>query len=152
MESTRHSRCTERRDPPLEWLDFDDDEAERPFLEWLLSLPEVDRDLTIGRIIALRQLAASGEIVDGDTRHIKPIRRDPEMWELRWSEAGALIRQYHAEPSELPRCLVRLHVHLKEIARTEPETTHLQDIEISWAMLRYRAGESSLWGYGERSE
>jgi hypothetical protein len=131
----------------MRWLEYqdDDDPEEVAVLRWLLSLGEVDRELVIGRIQGLRELAALGEIEDGDEERLKPVRLDPDLWELRWNELGTLLRQYHGEPAALPDALVNLHMHVKRITRSRRQTDALQDQRISFAFMRYRAGERKAW-------
>ncbi|MEN2739531.1 hypothetical protein ABCS02_17205 [Microbacterium sp. X-17] len=132
----------------MSWLDFIDQDNEEvlSFYLWLQGLAEVDQELVIGRIRALRELAAAGEIDEFDEESLVPIRRDPDLYELRWNELGTLIRQYHGEPPSRPEVLVNLHLHIKRISPTsEAVTEDLQNIEISHALMRYRGGESRSW-------
>jgi hypothetical protein len=143
----RRSRCTIPRKQPLEWRPYIDENSEgfRGVNILIASLSDLDQEMLVGSILALRELAASGEIPENDEA-IGPVRLDPEIYELRWRMSGALIRQYHAEPSRLPDLLVLLHIHQKATAtESDSLTTELQDAEISYAALRYAAGEKSDW-------
>ena len=148
MSSDRRSRCTIPDPAGYEWIDFIDyaNEFVLEFHNWILGLSEFDRELVIGRILGLREIAANGEIDNDDGKTLKPIRLDPDLFELRWDELGTLIRQYHAEPRLLPNSLIMLHMHMKHVApESESLTRELQDQQISWALMRYRAGETRLW-------
>lgn len=148
MPEARRSRCTLPRGIPLTWRDFLDHAHEEvlSFYLWLQGLNTVDQELVIGRIRALRELAAAGEIDEFDEDSLAPIRRDPDIYELRWRELGTLIRQYHGEPPSLPDALVNLHLHIKRVSPTSPALTQdMQNIQISYAQLRYRGGASRGW-------
>lgn len=132
----------------MTWVDFMAEESEGVlgFLHWLSGLEEGDLELAIGRIHALRELAANGELPDDDGR-LKPIRTDPDIYELRWFEYGEHLRQYHAEPPEFPDHLVILHMHIKHLSPTSDEVTDdLQQQEINWAVMRYKGGRHRDWG------
>lgn len=149
MPDHKRSRCTIPHSIPLRWHDFIDDDNEdiTSFYIWLNGLNVTDQELVIGRIRALRELAADGEIAEWDDEALKPIHADPEMFELRWNELDTLIRQYHAEPESLPLHLINLHLHIKEISPTSDAVTgDLQQIQINWAALRFKGGAHRNWG------
>ncbi|WP_243077345.1 hypothetical protein [Microbacterium sp. SS28] len=113
-------------------------------LLWMSTLTTTVQEEVVGRILALCELAASGELHLGED--LQPIHRDPELYELRWNFGETLVRQYHAEPARLPQVLVKLHLHLKHLAtESESLTTELQNQQIGYALLRYRAGERTDW-------
>ena len=142
------------RQEPLDWMDFRDDENEQTKLALtaILALPEAQQELVIGEILALRERAEMGLIPfgDEDDPDLKPIRSDPDVYELRWRFGSLLLRQYHAEPPELSNALVDLHFHRKDVSSNDDATiSDLQDIEISQAQLRYDGGRSRLWSSKE---
>jgi hypothetical protein len=95
----------------------------------------------------LLEAAAGGELWDSgdETTLIKPIREDPEIFELRRQALSKKLRFYHGEPSELPRSLVALHRHIK----TDNAS---QQAEIIYASGRYVQGRASIWGQFAQSE
>ena len=151
MAESRQSRCSVRQTPDLEWRSYRDEKNHSVAAvgAWLSSLNEYQRESAIGDILALRDQAAAGQLVEGDEDdfvNIKPVRRDPDLFELRWSLFGKHLRQYHAEPKRFPRLLVDLHLHIKHIDyKSRRRTTRAQEIEISYALFRYRVGDSQEW-------
>jgi hypothetical protein len=101
---------------------------------WLGSLPLFSRSHELGEIDDLFEAAALGELEDtGDARTpIKPIRSDPDVYELRRKALSKHLRFYHAEPSEIPDGLLALHKHMKD--------SGLQQDEIDFAVTRYADG------------
>ncbi|MEV7762246.1 hypothetical protein [Curtobacterium flaccumfaciens] len=135
----------------MAWIAYEDDDnfQTKAALTRIIRLPDIDRELVLGQMVALRELAAEGGIEEGDDDSLRPIHDEPEMWELRWQfpELDLLLRQYHGEPYELPRNLVSLHLHEKVIVRgNDAAIEELQDIEISQAKLRFEVGKPSEWG------
>lgn len=109
--------------------------------EWLAGLHRFARENELGRIDELFEAAAAGRIVDpGDdvTTKIKPVRHDPELWELRHKALSKPLRFYHAEPPQLPSALVKLHRHIK----TDDED---QQDQIEYASDRYRISDENDW-------
>ena len=75
----------------------------------------------------------------GDARTpIKPIWKDPEVFELRRTALKKRLRFYHGEPAEAPHALVALHRHIK---LEDPS----QQTEIEFAANRYWAGRPTRW-------
>lgn len=75
----------------------------------------------------------------GDARTpIKPIWKDPEVFELRRTALKKRLRFYHGEPAEAPHALVALHRHIK---LDDPP----QQTEIEFAASRYRTGRPAGW-------
>lgn len=142
------SRCVLGRPFDLTWVDYVDSAHPSPIEldDWIDSLAPFARDSVLGQIDALRDLAAEGGIRDGDESRLKPIARDPDMYELRWKLLNKAVRQYHAEPRSLPTTLVKLHIHIKKSGASKVETKNLQNSEISQAILRHRGGIASHWG------
>jgi hypothetical protein len=134
----------------MTWVPFQDAENEqgKAALAAILALPEGQQQLVIGEIVALKERAALGLIPfgDEDDPDLKPIRANPDIYELRWRFGDLLLRQYHAEPPERPDDLIELHFHRKDVSSHDDDTiSKLQDVEISQAQLRYRGGEGSGW-------
>ena len=150
--SLPRSRCTVPREDPLEWVDRSDpaDQAEVELVAWIMSLSPFARTPVLGAIAALRELAAAGEIapLPGQYSHendLKPIRDQPEVFELRWKQLNKMIRQYHAEPAAQTDYLFKLHAHIKTPAQTRPETKKLQDVEIEKAVVIHNREEAAGW-------
>ena len=140
----------------MEWLEFIDetDQAVVEFATWLMTLIPAARKDLVGRIDELKNLAARGEIVlpedESERGELDAIRRNPDLYELRWTLYTKVVRQYHAEPARLPENLVSLLIHIKTDTAHPgvPQPHGDQDVEISKALLRYSAGEKSDWGAG----
>jgi hypothetical protein len=146
---TRQSRCTQPRVDPAVWIDFKEpsNAQENLALSRILALSASDQQLVIGELVALKEFAARGQIAYGDENALKPIRVDPDVYELRWFVCGLHLRQYHGEPPELSDALIELHFHEKDVSSNDDATiTNLQNIEISHARLRYVGGRHDLWG------
>lgn len=106
---------------------------------WIQSLQPFSRAHELGEIDDLLEAAALGELEDtGDARTpIKPIRTDPDVYELRRKALSKQLRFYHAEPAELPDGLLALHKHMKNGG--------LQQAEIEFAVERYKTGRPNSW-------
>lgn len=106
---------------------------------WMQSLQPFSRYHELGEIDDLFEAAALGELEDtGDARTpIKPIRTDPDVYELRRKALSKQLRFYHAEPAELPDSLLALHKHLK--------SGGVQQAEIDFAVGRYKTGRNNAW-------
>jgi hypothetical protein len=107
---------------------------------WLGQLTVPMREHELGRLDNLLGRAERGELEDSGDDHtpIKPIREDPEIYELRHQALSKKIRLYHGEPTELPMSLVALHRHIKVDGRD-------QQRQIEYAADRYEQGRESLW-------
>ncbi|MCZ9881919.1 hypothetical protein [Arthrobacter sp. B2a2-09] len=99
----------------------------------------ISRSHELGEIDDLLEAAALGELEDtGDARTpIKPIRSDPEVYELRRKALSKQLRFYHAEPDDLPDGLLALHKHMKGAVS--------QQEEIDFAVDRYGSGRPNGW-------
>lgn len=146
------SRCTVPVSPPLLWHDYVD--VLRPdvveFDGWLSSLPDVVREVYEGEIDALHEMAADGEIDETDDQKFEPVQRFPDIFELKWrfrrpGSRTVHLRQYHAEPSELPRYLIKLHLHLKDTSGPKQDVRDRQNQQMAYARLRFVAGQSANW-------
>lgn len=136
------SRCCDSVSDPCSWRDWVDDTHQSVLtLEgWLSTLIPVARAIEQGEIDDLFEAAARGELSDsGDQRTpIKPVRIDPEIFELRRTALNKMLRFYHGEPTSLPKVLVALHRHIKT------DDAAQQD-EIEHAAARYDMGRQSHW-------
>ncbi len=143
----RRSRCTVPQTTDLFWREYVDEHHDSTIelTDWIESLQPFAQSSVLGQIDALLDLAASGQIHAGDESKLRPIRRDPDLYELKWKLLSKAVRQHHAEPPHYPDDLVKLHVHIKSMRKTSAETRAAQDMEISQAQFRYVAGESSEW-------
>jgi hypothetical protein len=136
------SRCCDRQNGPFSWRTYID--GTHPSVQaleaWLSSLPLFARHHEEGEIDALFEAAELGQLYDsGDVRtKIKPIRLDPEIYELRRTALSKALRFYHGEPNELPLDLVAVHRHIKDDELG-------QQAEIEYAADRYNAGRASRW-------
>ncbi len=142
MTTGNDSRCCDPSLAPLTWRDYVD--ALHPAVvsvdAWFATLSRFARLHEEGEIDDLMEAAEAGLLEDsGDHRTaIKPIRRNPEIFELRRTALSKKLRFYHGEPKELPRHLVKVHRHIKldEAA---------QEAEILHAAERYDSGRETLW-------
>lgn len=142
----RDSRCCSERDLPLSLHDYTDPTHGSivAFVAWLRDLAPFARDFVTGEIAALLDDAMEGNLYDtGDERTpIKPIRVDPEIFELRRTVLSKKLRMYHGEPAEFPDFLVQIHLHMKIDKKTQEE-------EIAYSADRYTAGYASKWGIAQ---
>ena len=138
----RDSRCCHPAGAPWTWLPYIDHEHDSctELDDWLNSLASFARSIEQGEIDDLFDAASRGELWDtGDGRTpIKPIRLNPEIFELRRTALSKKLRFYHGEPDALPSALVSLHKHIKTGNPT-------QQVEIQHAADRYAEGQSHLW-------
>lgn len=136
------SRVCKPWDAPYAWHPYVDQEHPGPrgIVEWLDGLSDFNRNHVEGQIDDLYDAAAMGELQDsGDEKTpIKPIHRDPELYELRMKQLTTKLRFYHGEPSIMPATLVSVHEHIKTSSRE-------QQREISHAARRYMRGRSRYW-------
>lgn len=138
------SRCCRPNNPPLEWVEFSDPEHEGmvELAAWLNSLHPWARDNEIGRVEALMERAARGQLFESGNRAletIKPIRTNPDIWELRHKALSKALRFYHGEPAAHPMALIALHRHIK--VSDEQQQQHVE-----FASNRYISGAGSQWG------
>lgn len=129
------SRCCTPAVPPLEWVNFTDEShpAVVELTDWLNTLNIFTREHELGQIDALFDSAAQGLLFDGgdETTKIKPIRKDPDLYELRRTALSKRLRFYHGEPRAEPQRLYQLHRHIKH-------NNAYQDSQIDHAQKIYR--------------
>lgn len=71
--------------------------------EYLACFDGLGHSATIERLAAIKQrlgAAARGELTFDED--LKPVARDPELWEIRWEFEGVQWRLYHGEPALAP--------------------------------------------------
>ncbi len=114
---------------------------------WLEGLTPFARNHELGRIDDLLESASFGELEDsGDAvTPIKPIRMDPEIFEIRHTALSKKLRFYHGEPAELATSLVSVHRHIKV-------GDEHQESQIEFAADRYTNGRDALWSLAEANE
>ena len=105
----------------------------------------------IDRLAAIRQrlsAAAAGTLFEEDESGppLKPVRRDPSLWEIRWDLAGQPWRLYHAKPALAPGYLVALRFPEKDLAGGDTRVRAAQNEHIDCAAHRYNTGRRTLWG------
>lgn len=137
------SRCCQPADVPYEWRDFVDEShyAVAEFETWFAELARFARENELGRIDELFEAAAAGDLIDvadDATTRIKPVRYDPELWELRHKALSMRLRFYHAEPPSVPHALIKLHRHIKSDITDQQE-------QIEYAAERYRISDETDW-------
>lgn len=136
------SRCCTPHDPYLDWIDYvdSDDEAVAELESWFAELPPFAREHELGRVDDLMEAAAGGQLMDsGDhLTPIKPVRIDPEVYELRHKVLAKKLRFYHGEPEEIPFALVAVHRHIKTNDAD-------QERQIRYAGQRYNEGRETMW-------
>lgn len=136
------SRCCSPTAVPWAWHPYvDGSHASCVELDnWFDQLAPFARSHQQGEIDDLFEAASRGELWDsGDAMtKIKPIKMDPEIFELRRTALSKKLRFYHGEPAELPSSLVTLHRHIK---KDNPS----QQAEIEHAANRYDQGRPNLW-------
>lgn len=151
MTLARRSRCQEPTSPPLTWSYYGTVGSELSAL--VADLTRVEKLARYAELKALLNAAAQGELEDDPD--LKPVQRDPRLWELRWRFGGRPWRMYHTEPDEMTRHLVALKFHQK-VDTCPPEysdaqcTRHLnrlQDRDIDDASARFDEGWPTLWGH-----
>ncbi|MHA3724010.1 hypothetical protein ACXR2T_09040 [Leucobacter sp. HY1910] len=132
--SGKDSRCCKPVSIQRRWISRVDRDrpAAQEYEEWLSSLSPFARRHEEGEQDDLFEAAAYGELEDtGDQRTpIKPIVKDPEMYELRRTALRKKLRFYHGEPPSLPDVLLRVHRHIKVDGKS-------QEVEIRFAACRY---------------
>lgn len=132
----RDSRCSKPESAPYQWFLYyeDSNQAIRDLNNWLGSLEPFARNLIVGEIEATFELAAKGGLWKAGNRsksRIEPVRKDPEMYEIRQKAHTKPLRFYHGEPASRPKLLVSLHKHIKTSSAD-------QQVQIDFAAERYR--------------
>lgn len=130
----RDSRCCKTAGAPYRWVDNEDysHPSVASFWSWWSSLTPFVQTHQEGVLEDLFDRATRGELWesnDGATP-IKPIRTDPEVFELRKTLLSTAIRFYHAEPEVDASLLVRHHRHIKN-------DSSVQQDEINWAVRQH---------------
>lgn len=105
------------------------------------------RDEMLARRGEIRALVAEAEDGELGEEAWRAVARDPDLWELRWSWDGLLVRGYFHEPQMSPGQAVLAHVHVKEIVQGDDMATRAkQDARIDCASHRIRFCSEGRWG------
>lgn len=153
-EEARSSLCVVPRQPAYDYhyLSIEADVWQEILTEIdrVASTPIVAASMT-GEVLNRLRRAARGELTI-DPQEFVPVRRDPDLWEIKWKFRGMQeFRLYHAEPASTPD-LVALRFHLKEIDGLTPdEIEERQEAEMDLASSRYGAHATRRWGHRRRS-
>lgn len=129
-----------------------DEELKQIFasLKETLSFSEL-QDL-YAQFLELNELACEGNLVEGSpddpSATLKPVSKDPSMWELRWLVPRfSPLRQYHMEPKDDLTLLVIVKAHLKDLTPTTKEgVNEQQNAEIDEGRARYYREQHTRWG------
>jgi len=111
---------------------------------WLNSLDFFARNHCLGEIDGLFEDAAAGKLlhVGNAKTPLKPVRMDPDLYELRLQVLQRKLRFYHGEPSSYPSVLVRLHKHIKRTWHDGQASLAVsrrdQEEQMGFAVSRYR--------------
>lgn len=154
MSWDRQSKCQAPQSPPLEWHRWCRPREKSPVTDELLeAFDGLEGARRIERYAAIQQrlrAAAAGELFEEDDSDngppLKPVHRDPHLWEIRWCLDGQQWRLYHAEPGEAPGFLIGLRFHRKATDGTEMQIRVWQNSHIDCATRRYDAGRTNMWG------
>lgn len=149
----RTSKCEQAQDPPLSWHLYCDEFAVEVVLREIQALipaglTESEVKHRLAQIDAVMDAAREGTLVRAeDQPALKAVRRNPSLWELRWTIAGREWRMYHAEPDELVQHLVALRFHEKWVGGTPDQVEVEQNRQIDMGAGRLISGRPRLWGY-----
>lgn len=98
-----------------------------------------------GKVIGMMRAAARGEL--RDSPDLDPVRRHPDLWELRWKfPRQKAYRMYFSEPGGEPD-LVAHRFHLKDVSGTPDEIEAKQNDEMDCAQRRAEDGRAARWGH-----
>ena len=110
----------------------------------------IERASVHGQFIGQIRRAAAGKLRHGkeDAAELKPVRRNPVLWEIVWKiKKQGEYRLYHSEQSSEP-LLVGLRFHRKDTSGFDADTIkNLQNAEMDEAGTRYTQGMPTLWGH-----
>lgn len=102
----------------------------------------------LGDVYGRLRNAARGRLPQHKDEVIEPVRRHPELWEIKWKlTPRRLLRMYHVEPVGPPE-VVALRFHLKATGSlTAEQIKDLQEEEMDLAHTRASDGAASRWGH-----
>jgi hypothetical protein len=148
MSDFRTSRCETPNDPPLSWHFYVDDAGHSPLTDEILAcFNGLVGSARIARYTAISQrlnAAARGALTWPE--ELKPVVRDPELWEIRWGFDDEQWRMYHGEPAQAPGWLISLRFHQKDTRGKQGEQREAQNQEMNVATLRFIEGRPRQWG------
>lgn len=148
MGERDRSRCAVAQQPEMDLHWFRDRRGSPVTTSEVVSslegLPEGVRKQRQGEILQRLRAASRGELAEPED--LKPVCRDPHLWELRWTWDRQPWRMYHAEPPDLPKYLILLRFHEKATSGDEAAIKRSQNAEMDVASRRYTEGRHWLWG------
>ena len=128
------------------------EELAQIFTSFRELLTESERKDLYARFMELNELARQGNLTEGNpddsSADLKPVSRDPLMWELRWNVPSfSPLRQYHMEPKDDLELLVIVKAHLKDLRSGSTATINdHQTAEINEGIARYYRERHTRWG------
>jgi hypothetical protein len=140
VDPLRVSRCTVPQDPKLIWhWHFESGvnlikEEIAAFLETISDTGQ--KKLWWVEIQDRLEDAARGLLPD-EKKTIRPIRAQPEIWEIKWETEFIHLRLYEAEPRSDLGVLRALRFHEKWVGGTSLENKRAQDAHIGVAASRH---------------
>lgn len=120
-----------------------------------LAKTPLDEIGILGDIRGRLRNAARGQLPENQDGVIEPVRRHPELWEIKWTlklkpKRRELLRLYHFEPEGKPE-LVALRFHRKVTdGIIDEQIEALQEAEMDVAHERALEGKDDLWGHKRR--
>lgn len=112
------------------------------------GLPSTRRDIEI-RLNEFKALIAEAQEGVLDEENWVPVRRNPDLWELRWRWDGTRIaaRGYFHEPTVLFFETILAKVHTKDVSSGHKSTiAKLQNEAMDEAGKRVIDGRDTKWG------
>lgn len=153
LAELRRSRCAVGQSPSLTWHYWCEPRQPSPVMDEIKAVFEgCNEAQRIDRYAAITQrlqAAAAGDLFEENEEEwppLKPVQRDPSLWEIRWDLDGAQWRLYHAEPGDAPGFLIALRFHQKDLAGSHYDIRDAQNSHIDTATRRYDDGRRSMWG------
>lgn len=151
MTHSAHSRCCVQRGVALVWARYRSQdgvpvvshEIKAAFPDSMTKIQMVARWADMESLL---ELACAGEL-SRDHEAFDPVASQPDLWELRWSfDDGSEWRQYHAEPMSMPKHLLAMLFHRKDLTGSPQVIAAAQNLQMSEAQERYTEGEAWHWG------
>jgi len=110
-----------------------------------LALTDSEVEIRLGELRSLIKAAQRGELSSASWT---PVRRQPDLWELRlWWPGDTPVRIYFHEPDQPAHQTVVALVHVKVVVPGNPSVTNaLQDAQMDEASRRVMFGRGNSWG------
>lgn len=120
-----------------------------------VAAPKAVLEFYLSTFRTLKKRAESGDLVQGDRdeqgQGVKPVRRQPDMWELSWRWDEAQMRIYHMETPEKPHWVLAVKAHEKDIASNDSVIiSRLQDVMMDEGTSRFQAESRHMWGHADK--